>query len=244
MPFVQIRAVGGVYAKFGVTKQYDSAALNKMTFCTGASQECTCPAGDVSTVPQTEPLPSEPDLGLAVGSEAGEVQITYLPLSTYCQPATCPSASQAESLPRGGQPSDGADKCPNHPGSADGGHSSVDGSTEGGRGGDGGDPHMIGFGSGAYDFQGAGEYTVVKATRGDFQIQAISSRTPDHDRLPLTRRLRSGPAGRRSSSTRGRRRGPPTGFNPGLPCMSTSIESARRACLCPAAGVCTSSVMA
>jgi hypothetical protein len=171
-PFMQIRALGGVYAKFGVTEQYDTAALNTMTFCTNASQACACPAGDVSTVPQTEPLPSEPDLGLAVGSVTGEVQITYLPLSTYCQPPTCSSAGHAVSLLPARQPRAGADKCPNDGETAGGGSSGVDGSSEGGSGGDFGDPHMIGFGPSTYSFQGAGEYTAVKATRGDFQIQA------------------------------------------------------------------------
>lgn len=38
-------------------------------------------------------------------------------------------------------------------------------------GGTGGDPHMLDFAGGVFDFQQAGEYTLLKTTRGDFDIQ-------------------------------------------------------------------------
>jgi hypothetical protein len=153
-PLIQISLDPGAYARFGVSENYTGKSLTDKTFC--AEEEChsppaECPAGTVSKVPPTTPLPEQPDLGVAAGRMSSTVQIHYFSAqnSGLCEEPPPPPGSGSGGSGGGG------------PGSGDSTASSF------------GDPHLIGFGSTEFEFQAAGEFTMLKSTTAhDLEIQA------------------------------------------------------------------------
>jgi hypothetical protein len=153
-PLIQIHLDPHAYGRFGVTENYTGKSLEDKTFC--AAAECSapaaeCPSGDVSKLPPLTPLPTEADLGVATGGFSSSVQIRYFSAqySGLCEHPEPPSTP-------GGSGSGG---------SGSGGVGSTASSF--------GDPHLIGFGGIALEFQAAGEFTLVKSTNAhDLEIQA------------------------------------------------------------------------
>jgi hypothetical protein len=137
------------YGRFGLSSNYTGSALEKLTFCGGASV-CTAPvtptgpgcgAGETYTPPpELTPLPADPVLGIAAGEVHANVSIDYTAVSV--ETATNGTCTPTPTPPSG-------------PGTA---------STFG-------DPHLIDFNGDLFDFQQAGEFTLLKSTRDDFQIQ-------------------------------------------------------------------------
>jgi hypothetical protein len=154
-PLIQISLDPGAYARFGVNENYTGKSLTDKTFC--AEEEChsppaECPTGTVSKVPPTTPLPEQPDLGVAAGRMSSTVQIHYFSAqnSGLCEEPPPPPGPGGS----GGSGGGGA-------GSGDSTASSF------------GDPHLIGFGSTEFEFQAAGEFTMLKSTAAhDLEIQA------------------------------------------------------------------------
>jgi hypothetical protein len=148
--------LGVGYGRFGPTDNYTGSALDGMTFCGGPSG-CTvpasppggsCGAGETYVPPPVlTPLPSDPELGLAASESHATVAIdfTAVPLT---------AASDGTCTPESPEP----------------------GSDTGTGGGPGtastfGDPHLVTFNGSLFDFQQAGEFTLLKSTLDDFQIQ-------------------------------------------------------------------------
>jgi hypothetical protein len=143
------------YARFGLAPpNYTGATLAKLTFCGGTSCPTSagppapgsCGGGETYTPPPTlTPLPARPLLGLAAASSHAVVTIdfTTVPL-TAITTGTC--------TPTPPPPSRGT-------GSGTGSASSF------------GDPHLVDFTGGVYDFQQAGEFTLLQSTTDDFQVQ-------------------------------------------------------------------------
>lgn len=147
-PLIQIGLDPGSYGRFGVSENYTGKSLTEKTFCAG--EEChspaaECPPGTVSKLPPLTPLPDEPDLGVAAGRSSSSVQIRYF-------------SAQYSGL---------CEHPPTPPGGESG--SSGDGSTASSFG----DPHLIGFGGTEFEFQAAGEFTMLQSTNAhDLEVQA------------------------------------------------------------------------
>jgi hypothetical protein len=145
--------LGVGYGRFGVSSNYTGSALDKLTFCGGASG-CTAPvtptgpgcgAGETYTPPpELTPLPSDPVLGIAAGQVHANVSIVYtaVPVETETNGTCTPTPTP-----------------PSGSGTGTGTASTF------------GDPHLIDFNGDLFDFQQAGEFTLLKSTRDDFQIQ-------------------------------------------------------------------------
>jgi len=87
------------------------------------------------------------------------------PWSTFCQPPVCPGSSATAAAPRSAAEAADDSQC-------------------GGSGGDGnastfGDPHLIDFNGDGFDFQQAGEFTLLKSTTDDFLDQIQIRQQPD-----------------------------------------------------------------
>jgi hypothetical protein len=147
-PLIQISLDPGAYGRFGVSENYTGKSLTDKTFC--ASEECNspageCPSGTVSKLPPTTPLPDDPDLGVAAGRFSSSVQIHYFSAqySGLCEEPPAP--------PGGGT------------GSGDSGSTASSF----------GDPHLIGFGGTEFEFQAAGEFTMLQSTNAhNLEVQA------------------------------------------------------------------------
>ncbi len=146
-PLIQISLDPGAYGRFGVSENYTGKALTEKTFCAG--EEChspaaECPSGTVSKLPPLTPLPEEPDLGVAAGRFSSSVQIHYF-------------SAQYSGL------------CEEPPAPPGGGSGGGGGSTASSFG----DPHLIGFGGDEFEFQAAGEFTMLQSTNShNLEIQA------------------------------------------------------------------------
>jgi hypothetical protein len=154
-PLVAIHLSSGVYGRFGVTENYTDKAITDKVYCAGSG--CTgaagsCPGGAPSKLPPLTPLPSEPMLGVASDGTGGSADVTYFK-----------SAQSGGFCPPPG---------PGH-GGGGGGGSGGGGSLGCGLdcGSSEGDPHLGTFGGADFDFQAAGEFTLVKSRSGDLDVQ-------------------------------------------------------------------------
>ncbi len=141
------------YGRFGVASNYTGTALDKLTFCSGAGGCPTptpppaggCGAGETYVPPpQLTPLPADPLLGVAAAKSTSVVSIDYtaVPVTTATSGTCTPGSGTGTGTGMG-------------TGTA---------STFG-------DPHLEAFNGDLFDFQQAGEFTLVKSTSDDFQIQ-------------------------------------------------------------------------
>jgi von Willebrand factor type D domain len=122
---------------------YNYTHLDGSWFCT--EESCECPPGTEGTVPPSSPLGSGSDLGLTgdPGDPGGTAgEVLYFPLSHFCHKPTPPPGG-------GGSMQCGGSDCASS----------------------GGDPHLFTFDGDAYDFQAAGEFTLLKSTTDDLEIQ-------------------------------------------------------------------------
>jgi hypothetical protein len=135
---------------------YQYTKLDGAWFCMTSS--CGCPSGTEGKVPASSQLPDESDLGVTGDPSGGTaVEVLYEPLSRFCHPE---SGNE-------GQPNQGTGPTT---GAGSGGDSPNE--PEAGEAASFGDPHMLDFEGGIFDFQQAGEFTLVKSTQDDLQIQA------------------------------------------------------------------------
>jgi hypothetical protein len=104
---------------------------------------CKCPPGSTGSIPSTRPLDPDAYLGLSGDPLTGtQGEVKSYSIDELCHPMPTPP-------PAGGGP---------------GG--------SGGTGVDNGDPYLTTFDNAGYGFQQAGEFTLVKSTRGDLEVQA------------------------------------------------------------------------
>ena len=105
-------------------------------------RRCVCPRGTIGSVPPTRPLSTSDAVGITGNPSTGTAgSVAAYPLSYFCHPK---------------------------PPSGTGGRSGT------GTAGSFGDPHFMYFtggDGGFFDFQAAGEFTLLKSTQDDFQIQ-------------------------------------------------------------------------
>ncbi|HEX4011613.1 MAG TPA: VWD domain-containing protein [Solirubrobacteraceae bacterium] len=141
--------LGHAYGRFGVSSNYTGSALEKLTFCGGPSG-CTAPvtptgpacgAGETYT-PPPELTPLPSDPVLGLAAAQVHANVSIDYAAVPVDTATSGTCTPTPTPPSG-------------PGTA---------STFG-------DPHLIDFNGGLFDFQQAGEFTLLKSTGDDFQIQ-------------------------------------------------------------------------
>ena len=121
--------------------------------------DAECPAGTEGQPPPATPLHSDASLALTGGQNGAQVSIKVVSLDEYCkekqEPPDKPSGGSG-----GGGGGGGCDDC----------------------GSSNGDPHLHTFDGVFYDFQGAGEYTLVRSRSGDLEVQAREQPFPgSHD---------------------------------------------------------------
>lgn len=143
-PLIEIH-LGETGGRFGLEPNYVDDAISEKLFCSAENPaECACPPGDEGAIPPVTPLPSEPLLGLAAGRLGGGASIRYF-------------APQDSSYCKPKEP-----KSPEEPLAP----TTTTASSFG-------DPHLLGFGGTALEFQAAGEFTLVKSTTtDDLEVQA------------------------------------------------------------------------
>ncbi len=157
-PIIHVAIDGPARLLSGTTEYTD---LSDAWFCV-EGRDCTCPPGSAGDVPPTRPLTIPAYLGISgrpVLGTAGLVEPATL--DDFChrrpQPAPVPRPGGAGGPARGGLGCDTA--C----GSSDG------------------DPHLEAIDGYDYDFQAAGEFTAVKSTTDDLEVQERQQpfRSPD-----------------------------------------------------------------
>ena len=163
-PLVAIHLSPGVYARFGVSENYTDKAVSDKVYCAGTCTAASvgCPGGGSSTLPPLTPLPSEPMLGVATAGIGGSADVTYF--NSARSGGFCPSPGPGPG-PGGG-------------GGGGGGGSGGELGCKASCGATSGDPHMLTFSGAAYDFQAAGEFTLVKSTTDNLEIQIRQEPVP------------------------------------------------------------------
>jgi hypothetical protein len=189
----------GAYGRFGVKTNYTGAALTDKTFCADATSCPTikpasgsCPAAN--SPPTLTPLPADALLGLAAARNPETVKINYasVPMTATCTPACNGSSAHADSFhtaptsapPPGDVLLGGSERpqwralkdvfAPLVAGPQNYASAAQAGDECGGDGGTAstfGDPHLSDFAGNLFDFQQAGEFTLLKSTQDDFQVQ-------------------------------------------------------------------------
>lgn len=130
----------------------EAPSVGQIDLCTKDGPDaCQCPPGTTFNGPDLQPSTGQIDLGLSGSLEPTSGTIRGRPMSDFCQPA--PSG---EPDPRGGP-----DPC------AKGCGQTV------------GDPHLITLAQQEYDFQAAGEYTLVRSADGSMEVQVRQAPYPD-----------------------------------------------------------------
>jgi len=160
-------------ARLGAQPQYNYTRLSgasKAWFCTSGTGKCVCPAGDTSEIPPNDPLSSDAELGLSGDPNTGtHGELVAYELSAFCRPPVCPAGKAFMTA----QDDGGAGCGIPVPGLQDG-----DAST-------GGDPHVLDFDGGFFDFQDAGEFTLLKSTQDKLAIQVRQQPFPGSDSVAV-----------------------------------------------------------
>ncbi len=148
-PFLRIETQGKLFGRLADSAGKDLEIQQTVghLYCTISSCD-RCPPGTEGTPPPSGPLSMPLLIGLSGGTPPGrgaQAMLTGIPWSQYCHKLTPPPPP-----PGGG----GSLRC----GSGDCASS-------------GGDPHLFTFDGDEYDFQAAGEFTLLKSTTDDLEIQ-------------------------------------------------------------------------
>jgi hypothetical protein len=147
-PFLRIDPQGELFGRLA-----DSSGMDLQIEQTAGHLYCTiescdaCPPGTVGTPPPSEPLTTPLLIGLSGGTppgSGGNAVLTGVPWSKFCHHRTLPPGGGG-----GGSMGCGTGVCASS----------------------GGDPHLSTFAGDAYDFQAAGEFTLLKSTTDDLEIQ-------------------------------------------------------------------------
>lgn len=170
-----ISVTGGYASVHGSGDDQDYLGFTDETFCVGshACSTTSCPGSDASV---TLPLLSAPyTLAVTGGGLGAKYTITNTP---NAPPQL--EADDSSCFPTPPGPDNG-------PGGGGGGG---DQGTSGGGGGGGGnndsafsegDPHLQTLNDNSYDFQGAGEFTLIRSNSGDMDIQARQEPLDNHN---------------------------------------------------------------
>ena len=139
-------AIGGHAEIYSNGLEYSD--LGDAYFCT--RQECQCPPGSDGQLPPLRPLFDDDYLGVTGDPGKGSTgSISSMSLDDFCHPKPNPSPNPPPATGGGGSPVGCTAPC----GSSDG------------------DPHLETIAGYDYDFQAAGEFTAVKSTTDDLEIQ-------------------------------------------------------------------------
>jgi len=125
--------------------------------------ECKCPEGTEGFPPPALRISRPAVLGLTGGKEAGHGTVKFVSLDEYCKEKQLPPKKKKE-------PGKDPVPVPDHPGPDEDPPDAVQ-CTGNGCGHSAADPHLLPFGGGWYDFQAAGEFTLVRSVTGDFEVQ-------------------------------------------------------------------------
>jgi hypothetical protein len=131
------------------TDGVDTPAVETVDLCTNTTANaCNCPAGLYYNGPYLQPSDGIVFLGLTGALDGTSGTIKGLALDDYCKP-TPPAGNGGQPHPRGG-----SDPCAN------------------GCAGSVGDPHLEAVDGQYYEFQGAGEYTLLRSPDDSMEMQA------------------------------------------------------------------------
>ena len=143
---------------------FDTTGLKDAWFC--LRQECKCPEGQEGQPPPAPSLKKVAYLGISGGPDGVSGKATVVSLKSYCKEKPKPP-----NPPPGGPP-------------VGGGGGGGPGCT-GGCGSTNGDPHLHTFDNRFYDFQAAGEFTLVHSKVDGLEIQARQQPYPSSQTLAV-----------------------------------------------------------
>jgi hypothetical protein len=172
-PLLHVQAARG-HARIADGFAVDNADLQDSWFCVRG--ECRCPPDTAGFPPPAQLMILPAHVGVTGGPTGEVVRLTFVSLKDYCHekqkppPPPCPAhrlTQAAQACPAGGHSPPGPGETfnpkedPPEPLQCYG-HGCARSVA---------DPHLSPFDSPWYDFQGAGEFTLVKSTSDDLEIQ-------------------------------------------------------------------------
>lgn len=151
----------------------DTPDLSDRWFCLNG--KCECPAGYDGNPPPATPIGEQVSfLALTGGRRGVKGLVTVASLEEFCKKKEKKPPPPANVPPISNQ-------APAPPGSGGGGKSGCAGRC----GGSNGDPHLTTFDGRFYDFQGAGEYTLVRSTEDSLEVQVREQPYPGSNTLAI-----------------------------------------------------------
>ncbi|HEU0303274.1 MAG TPA: VWD domain-containing protein [Gaiellaceae bacterium] len=170
----------------------DTSNLANSWFC--LQGECKCPPGQEGFPPPSTKLTLPAHLALAGGLQGSGAALRLFTLEEYCKETQEPPKTECEldhPVPRLVSSFQAAAGCPTKkhpvpippPGHPDPDEDPPDplGCTGHGCGQSAADPHLLPFGGNWYDFQAAGEFTLVRSLPGDLEVQVRQEPYPGSD---------------------------------------------------------------
>lgn len=144
--------------------------------------ECKCPEGTEGSPPAAPTLRRPAVLGLTGGKGAGKGSVAYVALDEFCKQRQPPPPIQCQKDSHGGATGSGPcppgqEPVPTTPPGQPGHDKKKDeppdpvGCTGHGCAQSAADPHLLPFGGSWYDFQGVGEFTLVRSTNSELEVQ-------------------------------------------------------------------------
>jgi VWD domain-containing protein len=149
----------------------DTTALSDAWFC--LREQCKCPEGTEGDPPPAPPIGYEVSyLALSGGRRGVKGLVTVASLDDFCKKKEKKPKAPAKSPPiKNNGPRGGGGGSP--------------AGCSGGCGGSNGDPHLTTFDGRFYDFQGAGEYTLIRSTEDSLEVQVREEPYPGSTTLAI-----------------------------------------------------------
>ncbi|MGI8927942.1 MAG: hypothetical protein ACR2H0_00555 [Candidatus Limnocylindrales bacterium] len=146
----------------GIARIRDSSGqgqdgLSDANFCSKSGGDCACPPGQDYVGPVLTPLGFPAFLAITGATDGVTGELTGYSLDDFCEPARSPGASTGTA--RGPSGPQCLKPC----------------------GGSNGDPHIRTIDGHGYDFQAAGEFVLLRAPDGSFELQARQEPYPTKD---------------------------------------------------------------
>jgi hypothetical protein len=163
----------------------DTTNLKSAWFCTARDErECRCPPEEQGKVPPAAQLSLPADIGIAGGRTAPRGRAAFVSLKQFCKKKQKRPSKPRRTPPIGGGGSGCGKRFSSRVYPA-GRNAACGGGCTSGCGASNGDPHLRMFDGRFYDFQGAGEYTLVRSKADNLEVQVREQPYPGSKTLAI-----------------------------------------------------------